>query len=619
MTIGSTAIVSAAEAAAVVRSGDTVFLASGAATPAPLVRALHARAASLSDVTLMHFITNGALPPDDGSGDATDRNPFVHRAFFIGTEMRTLIDRGDPVEYVPLSVAQVPRLVAAGRLHVDVAFLQTTRLDASGGACLGVGVDIATSMARSARVVVAEMNARMPFALGDTGMAAGTIHFGVETDRALPEFVHAQADDLTRQVARYIADLIEDGSTLQVGVGQIPNEVLRFLADRQHLGIHSDLITDSVLDLIDRGVVDGSAKTTHRGLVVASYGVGTRRLYDRIDRNPMFAFQAIDRIVDPAVIAGQHRMVSITQAFSIDLTGQACADQFDGQLYGGVSTQPDFMRAVGQAPKGKAILCLASTTLDRSVSRIRPMLPAGEGVTVARADVHYVVTEFGIANLFGKSIRERALALIEIAHPDFRDGLLDEAKRLGYLPSRQRIASHVAYPVEEVRTLSLRGGAHVRVRPARASDADAIRALFHRMSEDDIYTRFFRRLSCLSFDDAQRLCDVDYANEVTFVATEASADDAADDDRIVATASYYRDRSASGAEVAYMILPAWQGRGLGRALQSLLFAYGKRHGIERFVAEILRSNAAMVALARKACERVEVELEDDTYVVVMRP
>ncbi len=307
-------------------------------------------------------------------------------------------------------------------------------------------------------------------------------------------------------------------------------------------------------------------------------------------------------------------MVSVSQVFSIDLTGQACADQFDGRLYGGVSAQPDLVRATAAAPGGKPIICLASTTPDQRVSRIRPMLPAGEGVTIARSDVHFVVTEFGIANLFGRSLPERALALIELAHPSFRSWLLDEAKRLGYLPGQQTVASMGAYPVDEERRIVLRDGSTVVTRPAKASDGRRIRALFHDMSEEDIYTRFFSRLSCLSFGDMQRLCNVDYASEVAFVVTTAADHDGP----LLATASYYLGPGGT-AEVAFMIHPAWQGRGLGRTLQDLLFDYGKRRGVHRFVAEVLRANKRMVRLARAACADVEVESDGDVMTILMTP
>lgn len=594
-----------------VRNGDTVFIGSAAGTPAPLLAALYERAHELSDVRLLHFITDGVLPRDAPEFVS----PFTHRTFFVGHEMRELVRRGGQVDYVMLPLAQLPHMLAAGHQRPDVAMVQVSRPDAHGFVSLGVSVDITRAMVEQARTVIAESNLRMPITHGEGFLPLARLQSMVCTDRPLAEFSHPPADASARQIARYISNLIDDGSTLQVGVGQLPNEALRFLEGKNDLGIHSDLITDTVLDLIDRGVVTGRAKSMDRGAVVASYCFGTRRLYERVDRNPHFLFKGIDAVCAPAVLAAQHRMVSISQAFSIDLTGQVCADQFGGEFYGGVSTQPDMLRGVAAARGGKPIVCLAATTADGSASRIRAVLPEGEGVTIARSDVHYVVTDFGVAYLFGKGIRDRALALIEIADPRFRPALLAEAKRLGYLPAQQQLHSRGAYPVEETRKLMLRDGRPLRVRPAKASDGDAIKALFYGMSADDLYTRFFCRLSALSFTETQRMCDVDYDNEVAFVAVDGPPEA----ERVVASAAYYLNPSSQRAEVAYMILPDWQGGGLGSELQRMLFDYGKRRGIREFVAEVLRNNTKMVRLAKAACDQVTVALEDDCFEIVMTP
>lgn len=607
----TTGFVTAAQAVRCVRNGDTVFVGSAAGTPSALLEALYARSRELSDVRLLHFITDGLLPCDPPEA----KTSFAHRSFFIGTEMRELMRRGRTVDYVPLSIAQLPRMLAAGHLRPDVALVQVSRPDEHGFASLGVSMDITRAMLEHARVCVAESNLRMPHTHGETHLPLARFHAVVASDRPLASFTHSRADDTARQIASYIESLIDDGSTLQVGLGQLPNEALRFLANKNNLGIHSDVITDTVLDLVDRGVVTGRAKSTHRGTIVTSYAFGTERLYQRVDRNPLFLFQSIDEVCDPAVLGAQHRMVSISQAFSIDLTGQVCTDQFDGSFYGGVSTQPDVMRAVALARGGKPIVCLASTTPDGRTSRVRALLPEGEGVAIARSDVHYVVTEFGIAYLFGKCIRERALALIEVAHPQFRAELMDHAKRLGYLPSAQQLKATSAYPVDEERVLELKGGRKLRVRPAKASDGDGIKALFYGMSEEDVYTRFFRRLSALTFTETQRMCNVNYETEVAFVALDGPPES----ERVVASAAYYLNPSSRRAEVAYMILPEWQGRGLGGALQKLLFDYGKRRGIREFVAEVLRGNSKMVSLAKAACDQVTVELQDDSYEIVMVP
>jgi RimJ/RimL family protein N-acetyltransferase len=306
-------------------------------------------------------------------------------------------------------------------------------------------------------------------------------------------------------------------------------------------------------------------------------------------------------------------MVSLTQAFSIDLTGQVCTDQFGGQFYGGVSTQPEFLRGASLAKNGKPIVCLRSATTDESESCIRPLLPVGEGVTVARSDVHYVVTEYGIAYLFGKSVRERAIALIEIAHPKFRAQLLEDAKMLGYALPEQRLDTLRPYLVEEERTVALKGNRQVLIRPARSSDAMGMKEIFYQMSQDDVYTRFFRRVNALSFNEAQRLCNVNFDTEVAFVAVTGTREN----EQIVGSCCYFLNPSTNIAEVAYMIIPEWQATGLGGAFQKCMMEFAKKKGVRGFVAEILSENSKMIALAKRSCDNVKVHKEDGVVEIVM--
>ena len=426
-------------------------------------------------------------------------------------------------------------------MPVDVAILQVAPPDARGYVNLGISVDLAPSVLAAARLVIAEVNPAMPRTHGDSIVHISRFHALVDAPGPLAEYVHPATGPVGAAVARYIAALIEDGSTLQVGLGRIPNEAMRHLLDRRDLGVHSDVVTDSVLDLIEAGVVTGRHKALQPGRVGTSYAIGTRRLYDTVDGNPGFAFLPIDQVCDPVLVAQQPRMVSMTQAFSVDLTGQVCVDHHDGQFYGGVSTQAGFLRGAARSPGGKPIICLAAASENAERSNIVAALGPTDGVGVARSDVHFVVTDFGSAYLFGKSIRERAVAMIEIAHPAHRDGLLEAAKQLGYLPRAQPLRSQVAYPVEEERTVTLRNGTDVLVRPARAADAPGLRDLFHSLSDDDRYTRFFRRLRALPFEDLQRLCNVDHATSVAFLAVTGPREN----EQVVANACYFVDPSTN--------------------------------------------------------------------------
>jgi siroheme synthase (precorrin-2 oxidase/ferrochelatase) len=299
-------------------------------------------------------------------------------------------------------------------------------------------------------------------------------------------------------------------------------------------------------------------------------------------------------------------MVSITQAFAIDLTGQVCVDQFEGEFYGGVSTQVGFTRGAARSQGGKPIVCLSSIT-DNGASRIKPSLEAGDGVGIARSDVHYVITEYGIAYLFGKSIRERALALIEVAHPRWREELLKAAKKLGYVRADQYFASQVAYSVDEERIVTLKSGAEVRVRPARASDAGALQALFHRLSEDDVYRRFFRRVRSLSYQQLQTLCNVNHESDVAFLAVTGPREN----EEIIGSACYWLSPTTNLAEVALMVSPAFQRAGLGIALQTYLQKYAMSRNVRGFVFEILPHNVSMLRLAARVQGTITTLRDDD--------
>jgi acyl-CoA hydrolase/RimJ/RimL family protein N-acetyltransferase len=601
-------LVSAREAVAEVRSGDHVFVGTACATPRMLVATLEDLDTPVSDLLLVHFLTDGVVPVYKG-GPSTR---FRHRVFFVGSDTRAFVEKGK-VDYVPVSIARVPRLIADARIPIDVALIQVSPPDEEGNCSLGVSVDIIPAAIAAAKQVIAEINPNMPRTHGESSIPFADIDYAVAVDSPVIEYLHEAADEVGKQVARYVARIIDDGSTLQIGLGRIPNEMLKYLTNRKDLGVHSDVITEPLVDLIDKGVVTGKRKTLYAGQVVASYCMGSRRLYDLIDGNPLFNFRRIEEICDPEQIARNHKMVSVTQAFAVDLGGQVCADQFEGSLYSGVSSQPEFLRGAAASEGGRPIICLASTTDDGKQSRIRPLLREGEGVTIARSDVHYVVTEYGIAYLFGKSVRERALALIEIAHPSFREELLEEARRLAHVPKKQILKSRKAYPEEEEREVELKDGRKILLRPTRASDVDGMQELFYSLTERDIYTRFFTNLKSFSASQAQHLCSVSYEEEMAFLAVVGDWEE----EKVIGSGCYYADPSTNLADVAYMIHPEWQGLGLGGRIQQRLVEYAKTKGLRGFTADVLSENEKMLAVFEKGGFKVSSKVVEGTFEVVM--
>jgi acyl-CoA hydrolase/RimJ/RimL family protein N-acetyltransferase len=593
------ACVTADEAISLVPAGAHVFVGTATGTPRALLAALEARAVEHPGVELVHFLA------DPGQPTSTLRQ----RVFYIGTNVARLMPTGR-VDYVPLPLDEAPRLMRRGRLRVDVAFIQVSPPDLAGRCSLGVAVDTTLEAVRQARVVIAEINPAMPRTGPHSLVPFERLDAVVEVEPVVAEYVHPPTGPAAERIARYVARLVDDGATLQSGLGRVPDEVLRYLGSRHDLGIHSDVITDSLVDLMSTGAVTGRLKTMSKGRVVASMALGTTRLYDLIDDNPDVVLRPIDDVADPDVVAAQHRMVSITQAFSIDLTGQVCAEARDGRQYGGVSAQAGFHRGAARSRDGRAIVCLASTTADGS-SAIRAVLDRSEPVTLPRWDVHWVVTEYGTAFLQGRSLRERAVALIEIAHPDHREALLEQAAEFGLLPAGQRLRSRRAYPVEEEREVELRDGRHVLVRPTRTPDAPNLQALFYRLRPEDVMTRFFRRLSSLTLAHAEHLASVGYEEEMTFAAVAGGREPG----QIVGTASYFLDPETGLADVAYMVDPEWQSVGLGSALHEITLDYARRHEVRGFTADVLTGNEAMMEIFRRSPGVLEIMEDDDRYEV----
>ena len=421
-------LMSTADALKAVRSGERVWIQSGCGTPSTLVDALVARAPELHDVEIVHMKTLGnadyTLPEFEGH--------FRHRGLFLGENVREAVAAGR-ADYTPIFLSEIEGLFEHGELPLDVVLMQVSPPDAHGYMSLGTTVDCTLTAVRCARTVIAEVNPRMPRTHGDTFVHISQITAVVETDHALLEMQAEPFTDLHLRVARHVASLIPDGATLQTGIGGIPEAVLACLEDKRDLGIHTEMVPDGVIELMERGVINGARKTLLRGKAVAAFVLGTQRLFDFIHENPGFEFRLIQFTNDPFVVARNDRMVAINSAIQVDLTGQVCADSMGTRPYSGFGGQLDFIRGAARSKGGVPIIALPATAKKGVVSRIVPVLEPGAGVVTSRADVHYVVTEHGVAYLHGKSLRERAEALIRIADPRYRQELEDFAVRAHYM------------------------------------------------------------------------------------------------------------------------------------------------------------------------------------------
>jgi acyl-CoA hydrolase len=417
-------IVSAAEAAGVVRSGDRVYLHCAAATPSVLLQAMVDRAPELSDVTVVHLHTEGPGPhlAPEMAGH------FRHLALFIGPNARKAVNEGR-ADYVPVFLSDVPRLFLSGALPLDVVFVNATPPDAHGFCSLGTSVEAMHAAIRSAKTVVVQLNRSVPRTLGESFVHVDDIDLAVEVDVPPYENPTPAIGDVERRIGVYVAELVPDGATLQLGIGAIPAATALALIGKRDLGIHTEMFTDAVVDLVEAGVVNGAAKERNRGKIVTAFLMGSARLYAFVHDNPMVEMRPVDFTNDTHVIRSFSRMVSINSAIEVDLTGQVVADSIGEMLYSGVGGQMDFMRGAALATEGRSVIAMPSSAAQGSASRIVASLREGAGVVTTRAHVRTVVTEWGAAELFGKSLRERAKALISIAHPDFRADLEREATR----------------------------------------------------------------------------------------------------------------------------------------------------------------------------------------------
>ncbi len=417
-------VVSAAEAVASVRSGDQVYVQCAAATPSVLLDALVARASELRDVGIVHLHIEGPAPhlAPEMAGH------FRHRALFIGPNARAAVNEGR-ADFVPVFLSDVPHLFDSGSIPLDVVLVNATPPDAHGFCSLGTSVEAMHAAVRAATTVIVQFNRSMPRTLGESFIHVDDIDFAVEVDQ--PPYAHSTGPigEVERRIGEHVAELVPDGATLQLGIGAIPAATALALTDKRDLGIHTEMFTDAVVDLVEAGVVTGIRKDRNRGKIVTAFLMGTQRLYDFVDDNPMVEMRSVDFTNDTHVIRSFRRMVAINSAIEVDLTGQVVADSIGHRLYSGVGGQMDFIRGAALAPEGRAIIALPSTAADGTVSRITATLHEGAGVVTTRAHVRTVVTEWGVADLFGRSLRERAQALIGIAHPDLREDLRADARR----------------------------------------------------------------------------------------------------------------------------------------------------------------------------------------------
>ena len=592
------------KAVAHIRSGQRVFLATGCAQPQVLVRALTARASELTDTEILNLFTEGDAP----YAHRDLAQSFRVNSLYVAENVRGAIQEGLG-DYTPILLSDVPRLFHSGQLPLDAALIQVSPPNSRGMCSLGISVDIVKSAAENASLVIAQVNPQMPVTQGDSLIHVRDLDVLVPVDEPLVEWTLPPADEETRQIGQFVAALVEDGATVEFGIGRLPQSIAAFLKDKKNLGIHTELITDAIVDLIQSGVVTGGHKSLDRGKVVASFGMGTKKLYDYLDDNPSFAFHPSEYVNDPDVISQQHRQVAINEGTEIDLTGQVCADSIGGLFHGGIGGQVDFNRGASRSSGGKAIIVMPSTANDGKVSRIVTRLSAGAGVVTTRGDVHYVVTEHGVAYLHGKSVQARVLALISVAHPKFRARLVREAIEAKYLnPEMAEVEGKIVVGSPQSRTTYLlKNGTQINFRPIHPTDEPNVRDLFYALSQETIYYRFMTHMKRLPSKEIQNFVFINHRSDIVIVGTVPEAYG----DEIVAIGRYFLNPTTNMAEVAFIVRDDWQNRGIGSFMLKHLSNIARHNGIRGFTAEVLNANKAMQSVIHKCEYTVTSEPHED--------
>ncbi len=590
----------------IIKPGSRIFIGSGCSEPQIFTTEIVKKKWRYPDCEFIHFLTLS----DNKFFDDRDPTLFRHHALFIGSSLRDAVNEGK-ADYIPISLSDIPRLFKLGRIHIDVALISVSPPDNFGFCSLGINVDINRTIVEESKIVIAQINPQMPRTMGDSFVHIKHLDYFMYHDSPLIEFKYPPMDERSDRIGKHIAHIIENGCTIQFGIGSIPNAALRHLYGKTDLAIYSEVLSDSAMDLIKSDVVNCSKNQFPH--VMTSFVMGSRELYDFVDHNPFIEFRSTEFINNIFNIAGNTKQVSINAALTVSLTGQVNSDSIGTKFYSGIGGQADFTRGAAISKGGKPIICLPSTSRDGTKSRIVPTLDPGAGVVIPRGDVHYVVTEFGVAYLHGKSIRDRVLQMIGIAHPNFRKELLQKAKEMNYVYEDQMLPETkdgvvIIYPEKYESTFDTKSKGKIYYRPVKYTDERLLQDLYYTLSDDDRVMRFFAPRTAFPHKETQPKVVVDYKN--TFVLVGLTGDE--EHKRIIAAGSYYLDLSTNLAEIAFTVRKEYRNQGLTKYMLHRLTEIAQEIGIAGFIGEVLGDNRAMLHVIKGVPYKVEFHSYGDS-------
>lgn len=601
----------AEEAIELLRSGQRVFIGSSCGEPQHLVSALVAAAENFSDLEIVRLMSLENSPVTRLARESRLEN-FSIRNIYQGSAGARHLAANRPY-ITPMNISAVPELFRRRHLPLNAAFIQTTPPDDFGWMSLGISVDVGLAAAQAADLVIAQVNRKMPRVLGHSFIHVNDVDVIVEHDEDLLMIEQLPEFESAHQIARLVANLIEDGATFQLGLGATPKAILLALADKNDLGVHTQFVIDGIMDLVGRGNINNRFKGLNDGKIVASNAVGTSPLYDFVHDNPSIEFYPSDYVNNPGIIAQHNRMVSVNMVMEMDLTGQASVDALPHNYFAGISSMLDFVRGAAGSPGGKSILLIPSTSLDGKTSRIVPEL--SNAVVVPRTDVSYVISEYGAVNLFGKNLQERATAMISLAHPDFRDELFTRAREMGLMSRGRQLGDSLrsVYPagLEEYRKID---GMAVTFRPAKPVDDRRIQEHFYNLAKEDVIARFFYEKTRFLRGDVENIIETDYIRNLTLLALTGEFGFGS----VIGIGAYMLEKKKNMAEVAFSVSKPWQGKGIAAILLAKLAEAAKNNGIDGLVAYTEPYNKGMIRLFHRLPYEVHTEREEDILVLRCR-